>query len=212
MNTSTREEASFQSAPPGYKSTYKRWPEFVLILSWFLALTCVLALPALLASPTLGADQTRWTIRLALVFYTLAAVLMLLQRPGEETAAQAGVGLTRWCWTLAWCAYLVHLGMAFHHYHHWSHAEAVRHTRATSGFGEGIYASHLFTLLWTLDVIYWWLRPQAYAARARWQSRWLHVYMVFIIFNSTIVFAEGAIRWAAGFAFLLLAVLLARRC
>jgi hypothetical protein len=46
---------------------------------------------------------------------------------------------------------------AFHFYHGWSHAEAMEHVRAAARFGEGIFVSHLFTLLWTLDVAWWWL-------------------------------------------------------
>jgi hypothetical protein len=86
--------------------------------------------------------------------------------------------------------------MAFHYYHHWSHADAVRHTEVVAHFGAGIYVSHFFTLVWTLDVLLWWLRPAAYAARSPWVGRLLHGFMVFVIFNATVVYEEGAIRWA----------------
>src|SRR5262245_10355070 len=89
--------------------------------------------------------------------------------------------------------------MAFHHYHGWSHTRAVEHVRDVSGVGEGIYASHLFTLLWTLDVAWWWLSPGSYATRPGWVDRGLHGFLFFMIFNATVVYEEGFIRWAGLF-------------
>src|SRR4051794_12123767 len=108
------------------------------------------------------------TIRLSLAVYALAAGLMLVLRPDEWTARQGRGRLARLLWTCAWAVYLVHVGVAFHLAHGWSHAHAVESTRARSGVGEGIYVSHLFTLLWTIDVAWWWLRPDAYAVRSPW--------------------------------------------
>src|SRR5262249_13594077 len=111
--------------------------------------------------------------------------------------AESGLGrLARACWTLSWLAYLIHLGMAFHHYHHWSHADAIEHTREVSGVGEGIYVSHLFTLAWTADVAWWWLRPRTYAVRPAWVGWALHGFMLFMIFNATVVYEQGLIRGA----------------
>jgi len=95
--------------------------------------------------------------------------------------------------------------VAFHYAHHWSHAEAVEATRLRSGVGEGIYVSHLFTLLWTADVLWWWLRPRGYAARSPWVDRVLHGFMLFVIFNGTVVFEDGLIRWAGILLFVALA-------
>jgi hypothetical protein len=131
---------------------------------------------------------------------------MLSLSPGEWTAAGRG-RLARCCWSLAWLAYVVHVGMAFHHYHGWSHANAVRHVRDVSGIGEGIYVSHAFTLLWTLDVAYWWLRPHEYAARSPWVDRLLHGFMAFVAFNATVVYEQGFIRWAGLALFAVLGLL-----
>ncbi len=87
--------------------------------------------------------------------------------------------------------------MAFHFYHRWSHADAVEHTRQVSGFGAGIYFSHLFTLIWGADVMAWWAWPKWYATRSPWVGRTLHVFMTLIIFNATVVYESGPIRWAA---------------
>jgi hypothetical protein len=163
--------------------------------AWLLLLAVSLVGPPSADAEALGDFRIRATIRVALLFYALAAALMLrLRRP--EWAATGRGQLARWCWTLAWVAYLVHLAMAFHHYHHWSHADAVKHTRDVSGVGEGIYVSHLFTLLWTLDVAFWWLSPGSYAARPAWLDVALHSFMAFVIFNGTVVYESGMIRWA----------------
>jgi hypothetical protein len=101
--------------------------------------------------------------------------------------------------------------MAAHHYAGWSHARAVERVERTTHFGPGIYVSHLFTLLWTLDVLYWWLCPQGYARRPAWVGALLHGFMAFIIFCATVVYETGPIRWA-GLALLAgLGALLVRR-
>ena len=75
---------------------------------------------------------------------------MLLRRGGATPASGRDARLV---WALGWAAYLVHVALAFHLAFGWSHAAAVEQTRERSGFGEGIYVSHLFTLLWTADVV-----------------------------------------------------------
>jgi hypothetical protein len=179
--------------------------DWLLPLTWLAALGATIAYPYLTGSSSLPDDLTRFTVRLALVYYAAAATLMLLLRR-NEWAADSGLGrLARWCWTLAWATYLVHLAMAFHHYHHWSHADAVAHTQAVSGFGAGIWFSHVFTAIWSADVFYWWARPKRYAARSPWIDRLLHGFMAFIVFNATVVYEEGPIRWAGIVLFIELA-------
>src|SRR5713226_5911128 len=156
--------------------------------------------PWLAESPTLGDDQTRFSIWISLLFYAIAAAGMLSGNRG---------GWVRICWSLAWVAYLIHLGMAFHHYHHWSHAEAMRHTHERSGFGEGIFASHAFTLVWTGDVLARWLFRSW--QRPRWLGWALHGYMAFMIFNATVIYETGFIRWAGIAMFAILGALLVRR-
>src|SRR5262245_21051496 len=112
-------------------------------LVWSVLLSAALAVPLLADPSDPGEGLTRNTVRLALLYYAAAVALMLWRH---------APALARCCWTLGWAAYLIHLGMAFHYYHHWSHADAVERTREVSGLGAGIYFSHLFTLLWTADV------------------------------------------------------------
>jgi hypothetical protein len=167
--------------------------ELLLTCAWLALLAGITVYPFLVRPPQSGELLTRNTIRLALLYYAIAAFLTCWSRP---TAGSSRIQLARWCWTLAWLAYLVHLAMAFHFYHHWSHADAMAHTRAVSGVGQGIYVSHLFTVLWSADVAYWWLAPAAHAARRRWLNMALHGFMLFVIFNATVVYETGVIRWA----------------
>jgi hypothetical protein len=170
-------------------------------LVWLILLAALVGLPPLTRSPSLGDDLTRNTVRLALLYYAAAVSLMLWLGP-DEWAAHSGRGrLARWLWTLAWAAYVVHVGMAFHHVHSWSHAAAVEHTRQVSGVGEGIYVSHLFTLVWTADVLAWWLWPLGRATRPAWVGGALHGFMAFVVFNATVVFEDGWIRWAGAAMF-----------
>ena len=148
----------------------------------------------------------RNTIRLALAYYALAATLMLRLRPVGWSAATSSGRLARACWTLACLAYLLHVACAFHYAHHWSHAEAYEHVRQAGGVGEGIFVSYLFTLLWTGDVIWWWTAPAGYARRFPWIDRLLHGFMLFVIFNATVVFEFGPVRWAGTALFVWLAV------
>jgi hypothetical protein len=192
---------------PAQHSVRWCWPIVAGTIVWLVLLTSILALPYVWQSPSPGDDLIRNTVRLSLLYYAAAVALMMFLRPADWTAQTAGGATARWFWTLAWAAFLVHVVTAFHYAHHWSHADAVRHTEEVSGFGLGIYFSHLFTLFWSVDVFIWWLLPLRYAGRHGWVDLLLHGFMVFMIFNGMIVFEEGGSRWAGIVMFAALAVL-----
>jgi hypothetical protein len=174
--------------------------EILLVGCWSALLAGLLIAPSVLSSSNPGDDLIRNTVRLALLFYLLAAVLMLsLDSPGWRAAppliSSRPGRIARWCWVLAWLAYLIHVAVAFHFAHHWSHQEAMRHVEKVSGFGPGIFVSYLFTLVWTIDVLWWLWRPGDYAHRPLLINRTLHGFMAFIIFNATVVYESGVIRW-----------------
>jgi hypothetical protein len=166
-------------------------------------LLTVVALSAALANDA-GETLTRNTVRLSLAWYAAGLCLMMRLSPSDWLGTSSLGKLARWCWTWAVVSFLVHLAMAFHYYHHWSHADAFEHTRRVGGIGEGIYASYLFTWLWIADAIWWWIRPTQYAARPPWINRALHAFMLFMVFNGMVVFENGFIRWAGLFLFAVL--------
>jgi hypothetical protein len=154
----------------------------------------------------LGTSLTVNTIRLSLAWYFVAVLVMMRLTSRDWIGATKRGQLARWCWTWGVICFVVHVAMAFHFYHHWSHAHAFAHTREISGVGEGVYISYLFTILWVTDAIWWWCWPDRYASRPKSWTRFLHTFMLFIIFNGTIVFESGTIRWVSIAAFMALPI------
>lgn len=147
--------------------------------------------------PVNGEELTRWTIRLALAAYAGRLALDMADprgRPARESAA-------RWLWTIACALLWIHVACAFQFQHDWSHAAAYRHTAARTaaviGFdwGGGLWINYLLVGLWAGDVLWWWASPQTFRARPAlvewaWQGS-----LAFVVFNATVVFEEGPIRW-----------------
>ncbi len=155
----------------------------------------------------MGELLTRWTVRVALVCYVVALTRMLGTRRGDRDPG-------RLAWTAGLIAYLAHVVCAFHFFHDWSHAAAYRETaRQTAAlfgwdWGGGLYFNYVFTAVWSLDVLWWWLAPAAYRARPLWLSAGIHGFLAFMAFNGAVVFGAGLVRWAglaacAGLLFLL---------
>lgn len=145
-----------------------------------------------------------WTIRLALIAF--AACFWGWGTSSDWIRSKTG----RAVWTFGCLAFLSHLAAAFLIFHHGSHQHALEHTaRETErilgiSFGEGIYFSYLFALVWVFDVGWWWLSEQSYLQRALWIQRLILKYLFFIAFNGAIVFEEGPTRVVAIVVFVLL--------
>jgi hypothetical protein len=163
-------------------------------------------LPAVLGVADYGDACTRNTARLAVSLYFIACFAMLGLRAPDWPATSGRGRVARLLWSLGWAAYAVHVATAFHFAHGWSHAHAVEHVREASGWGEGIYFSHVFGFLWTADVVWWWSAPASYAARWPWVGRLLHAFFAFIVFNGAVVYETGPVRWLGAAAFLVLAL------
>jgi hypothetical protein len=179
----------------------------LVFLSWLLLLIALCVYPlAISADERTTADLlTRNSVRLSLLYYVVSLTLMTFLRQEDWLAENSRGILTRLCWTLAWAAFAIHVGVAIQVYHHGSHAAAVQHTQDASGFGPGIYVSHFFTLVWTVDVAAWWLRPRWYAQRSSWIDRVLHSFLLFLWFCGTVVYETGLIRVIGVAVFLWLA-------
>jgi hypothetical protein len=143
-----------------------------------------------------GPELTHWTIRLALLCF--AARLAGGLRWGS---AAWWFPWSRAIWTAGCLLFLAHVACAFHFYHDWSHATAFESTATQTEeqlgmrFGEGIYFSYLFMLLWVGDAAWQWLSPTSYQRRSKALTIGLLSYMAFIAFNGAAVFEGGVTRW-----------------
>jgi len=154
-----------------------------------------------------GEAVTLHVVHLALAWYAAGVSLMLSLNASDWHGISPRSRLARWCWTWACVSLLVHVGLAFHHFHHWSHADAFDHTRQVGGLGEGIYFSYLLMVLWLADVCWWWARPLSYAAQPAWLFIAWQSFLGFMMFNATVIFGRSSVR-VAGLAFCATAVFL----
>lgn len=157
--------------------------------------------PAVVADADASDVVTRQTARVAVLLWSVAAGALVIRR------REFG----RWVWTFGCVAYLVHVATAFDQVHHWSHAAAFQHVQTVSGFGAGLFVSYAFTVLWCADALWWWIGRTGYDARPSWLERTIHGFMAIMVFNGTVIYEAGFIRWAGIVVFCVLAVLLAFR-
>jgi hypothetical protein len=148
----------------------------------------------------MGNDLTRWTAWLAMAALATSAAVALRARPGQSAA---GRGPARWLWTAACGMLWIHVACAFQFQHHWSHAEAYAHTaRQTAActgldWGGGLYFNYLLMLVWAFDAAWWWVRPRSYHDRPALFGRLVGGFAAFMVFNATVVFGSGPLRWLA---------------
>ncbi len=148
-----------------------------------------------------------WTIRISMLVYA------------ASFAARTSGRFTAWrvLWTSSWALLCVHVALAFHHVHDWSHADAVTKTAEDTAavvgldWGGGVWLNYALLALWGGDVVWSWTSRESYGARGVWIDRSVHVFIAFMAISATIVFEEGVVRWIGVAAFLLLAFH-ARRC
>lgn len=144
-----------------------------------------------------GELLTRGTIWLAMVAYVFGACLFALsgRRSRWDSAARV-------LWTVACASLVAHFISAFQFYHDWSHESAYRETaRQTKevfrlNWGGGLFINYALLAAWIADIGWWWrsgldsYRRRPGALLAGW-----HGFLVFIIFNATVVFKDGLVRW-----------------
>ena len=110
--------------------------------------------------------------------------------------------IARLAWTIGCVGLLAHVACAFHFYHGWSEESAYRETaRQTAevtgiNWGGGLYVNYAVVLCWVIDVTTWWRRGlDAYDRRPTLLVVLWHAFLFFIIFNATVVFKTGPLRW-----------------
>lgn len=144
-----------------------------------------------------GEFLTRSTVWLSLVAYTIGCVVFASGRRQPDTDRW-----TRLAWTTGWAALVAHFICAFQFYHAWSHQSAFTDTaRQTAevfaiNWGGGLFINYAVATLWTADVAWWWLAGVSSYRRRPWVPTLIwHGFLIFIIFNATVVFKDGAARW-----------------
>ena len=153
-------------------------------------------------SMELGELLTVWTIRISLLLF--AAGILLRSRVANRQV------WARRLWTAGLLWLLVHIACAFHFYHGWSHQAALEHTAQQTSeqlgwpFAGGLYFNYVFVSVWGLDVLWWWSQPETYLRRPwMWQAG-INGFLLFIVFQATVVFENGLTRWAAVLLFALI--------
>ena len=142
-----------------------------------------------------GEFLTRSTIWISIVAYTIGCIVFAWRQSGSDRWA-------RLAWTTGCAALVVHFICAFQFYHAWSHESAyVETARQTAdvvaiNWGGGLFINYLVAILWTIDVAWWWFAGVSSYRRRPWLLIWLwHGFLIFIIFNATVVFKDGLTRW-----------------
>ena len=119
---------------------------------------------------------------------------------GIACAAGARHHVARLLWTLGCAAILVHAASSFDVFYGWSHRvaleETARQVAEVTGrrVGAGIYLNYLFTLVWAADAAWWWLDANGYRRRSWIGVSLVHGFFLFMIFNATVIFEDGAVR------------------
>jgi len=143
-----------------------------------------------------GELLTRVTIWVALAGYAIGASFYLLSRGRRRWDEVA-----RTAWTVGCVSILIHVACAFHYYHNWSHAaayrETARQTAELTGFdwGGGLFINYALVAGWIIDLIWWRRGLDAYRNRPTWLAAIWQGFLIFIIFNATVVFKTGPLRW-----------------
>jgi hypothetical protein len=144
-----------------------------------------------------GEFLTRSTIWIAIAAYTIGSVVFASARGRAEFDRWA-----RLAWTIGCGALIGHFICAFNFYHAWSHESAYADTaRQTAevfriNWGGGLFINYALALLWIADVTWWWSAGLSSYRRRPWTLTLIwHGFLIFIIFNATVVFKEGPTRW-----------------
>lgn len=137
---------------------------------------------------------TEWSARLCVACYLASLAWSLRQRERSTSAL--------WLWTLAAILLGLHVLLAFHFEHGWSHAAALAHTAnrtaAVTGFqsGIGLYVNYATFALWLTDVGLQWM-PCGYDRLRSIVHVATHCVCGFIVFNATVVFGPRWWSWTA---------------
>ena len=129
------------------------------------------------------------TIWIALLLFAAGETGRALTRRGEPPA------WAWWTFLAGWAVGIVHMFLAYALIHNWSHADALHDTaRLTNqmfdvNFPYALYANFVFYAVWLADA--WWWKAAGLAARPAAATWALRGFYMLIIFNASVVFAQG---------------------
>ena len=140
---------------------------------------------------------TRSTIWISILSYAVGCVVFAM--------ASRQTQLDRWvrlAWTIGCAALILHFICAFQFFHSWSHESAyvdtARQTAAVFriNWGGGLFINYAVASLWLADVAWFWFAGVNSYRRRPWllTLAW-HSFLIFIIFNATVIFKDGMTRW-----------------
>jgi hypothetical protein len=159
------------------------------ILIGVIALVSVAAMfvvPGLTLLEPTGTDVTNTAIRGStiwpVVFWCFGWPIAFAKREGFLVA--------RIIWALGSLLLLLHIAVAFHLGHDWSHEAAWEHTRQVGGYGDGIFVNYAFALVWLADAAWAWVSVRSYLTRPRWLHWTIHGFLAFVVFNAAVVFGS----------------------
>ncbi len=147
-----------------------------------------------------GESLTLATIWVSIAGYVVGSVIFALSSSSERRLLWDSV--VRVIWTIACASLIAHFISAFHFHHGWSHAAAYRDTaRQTEelfgvSWGGGLFINYALLIAWIVDIGWWWRSGIDSYRKRRWPvvALW-HGLFIFIIFNATVVFVNGIVRW-----------------
>ena len=182
---------------------------FALCVGFLAFLAAVFAIPVQALLEPVGTDVTNKAIKnsakLPVLMWCLSWPIVLAR---QRDTIRLPFG-----WTLGCLLLLLHIAVAFHLGHGWSHEAAWEHTRQVGGYGDGIFVNYAFALVWLADVVWVWALPGSYLARSRWLNWTIHGFLAFVVVNAAVVFAswDSRFRFATFFLGIALVVWYLRR-
>ena len=162
-----------------------------------------------------GEFLTRATIWISMGGYAVGSIIFAVSFSSRRRVQWDSAA--RVVWTIACASLIAHFISAFQYYHAWSHTAAysdtARQTEELFGlnWGGGLFINYALLIVWIVDIGWWWrsglgsYRERPWLLVALW-----HGLFIFIIFNATVVFADGIARWVGLAISLLLTITWAR--
>ena len=159
----------------------------------------------------IGELLTLGTIWVSIAGYAIGSVIFAMSSSSRRSATWDSAA--RVIWTIAFASMTAHFISAFQFSHGWSHAAAyadtARQTREAFGinWGGGVFINYALLIAWMVDLVWWWRRGlDSYRKRPLLLVVGWHGFLIFIIFNATVVFGDGIARWG-GLAICLMLIL-----